>query len=162
MNKSAHSNSDTTRLAGYDCSGGKNMACNPGNYSNGDTEASNPDSPCRPCEKGYSCPGGTDHSTCRQGSYQNATSQNKCLSCPAGKYQLYPGQDACVDCPAGYFCPERTVNPIVCGSVALYCPLNSGIVQAVREGYYITPPAGRKVNDISRQFVRRAPSALAG
>ncbi|GMH83062.1 hypothetical protein TrST_g8014 [Triparma strigata] len=122
--------------AGYECIGGETAACDAGTYSNGDTQLLNPDSPCQPCEKGYSCPGGTDHSPCRQGSYQNATSRTKCLSCPAGKYQEDPGQDACVDCPAGYFCPERTVNPIACGSKALYCPLNSGVVQVVSDGYY--------------------------
>ncbi|GMH82603.1 hypothetical protein TrST_g12511 [Triparma strigata] len=105
----------------YNCNDGKTAACDAGTYSNGDT-----------------CPGGTDHSPCRQGSYQPDPSQSTCLSCPPGKYQNVDGQDACVDCPSGYFCPERTVIPIACGSAALYCPLNSGIVQAIHEGYYST------------------------
>ncbi|GMH85604.1 hypothetical protein TrST_g3603 [Triparma strigata] len=70
--------------AGYDCSEGETAACDAGTYSNGNTQASHPDSPCRPCEKGYSCPGGTDHSPCRQGSHQPDTSQSTCLSCPTG------------------------------------------------------------------------------
>ncbi|GMI07372.1 hypothetical protein TrLO_g7543 [Triparma laevis f. longispina] len=124
--------------AGYDCSGGETAPCDAGTYSNGDTHNSTPAVPCQPCEKGYSCPGGTDHSPCRQGSYQPDPSKSTCLSCPAGKYQLNPGNDTCADCTVGHFCPERTVNPIPCGSAALYCPLNSDIVQAVKEGNYST------------------------
>ncbi|GMH98458.1 hypothetical protein TrVE_jg6068 [Triparma verrucosa] len=45
-----------------------------------------------------------------------------------------------LDCPAGYFCPERTVNPITCGSVAMYCPLNSGVVKPCPD--YQTSAAG--------------------
>ena len=91
-----------------------------------------------PCEEGYSCPGGTDRRPCRQGSYQPDASQSDCLSCPKGKYQQEPAKALCVSCPAGYFCPERTVNPIECGSIALFCELNSGTVQAVSEGEITT------------------------
>ncbi|GMH77265.1 hypothetical protein TrLO_g2296, partial [Triparma laevis f. longispina] len=119
--------------AGYDCSGGTTVMCSPGNYSNGDTAG------CEPCQKGYYCPGATDHHMCRPGSYQPDPSQTSCLACPAGKQQEYSGKDECADCPVGHFCPERTVNPIVCGSVALFCPLKSAIVQSADEGYYTTP-----------------------
>ncbi|GMH73197.1 hypothetical protein TL16_g06118 [Triparma laevis f. inornata] len=109
--------------AGYDCSGGETVICDPGKYSNGDTAG------CVP----------TDHNSCLPGSYQPSTSQSSCLACPPGKYQNHEGQDACINCPPGFFCPERTVHPIKCGSVALFCPLNSETVDTSEEGYYTTP-----------------------
>jgi len=123
----------STCPSGYVC-GETNEPCPTGKYSNGDTDG------CESCEAGYSCPGGTDRSQCFPGSYQPHSSQSTCLSCEAGKYQENPGQDTCVNCPVGHFCPERTVNPIACGNVALFCPANSDQVSSVDEGHYTTPP----------------------
>ena len=46
--------------------------------------------------------------------------------------------EQCIECPAGYFCQKRTVNPIECGSIALFCPLSSATVQPATQGYYTT------------------------
>ncbi|GMH90277.1 hypothetical protein TrST_g7328 [Triparma strigata] len=120
--------------------------CGPGYYSNEEGNFSEGGSSCGPCEKGHGCPGGTDQIACRPGSYQPDTSQASCLACPAGKYQQNSGEDACVDCPAGYFCPERTVNPITCGSAALFCPLNSEIIQSADEVPLSTETTAKREN----------------
>eukprot|EP00519_Triparma_laevis_P007065 CAMPEP_0182496394 /NCGR_PEP_ID=MMETSP1321-20130603/5043_1 /TAXON_ID=91990 /ORGANISM="Bolidomonas sp., Strain RCC1657" /LENGTH=1494 /DNA_ID=CAMNT_0024700001 /DNA_START=461 /DNA_END=4945 /DNA_ORIENTATION=- len=119
--------------SGYDCSGVSTVMCPIGQFSNSTTEG------CVPCQKGSYCPGGTDQRKCQAGTFQNISSKSFCLPCPAGKYQQDEGKDACVGCPAGHFCPERTVNPIACGGVALFCPPNSGSVQSAGEGNYTIP-----------------------
>ncbi|GMH62118.1 hypothetical protein TrLO_g3231 [Triparma laevis f. longispina] len=123
--------------AGFDCSTGTNVACKPGNYSNGETQ--NMIQPCQQCAKGFRCPGGTDHRPCQPGSYAPNEAADKCTSCPGGTYQGLFGQDQCLGCPAGYFCPGSAVEPIKCGSAALFCPANSTIVQVAGEGNYTTP-----------------------
>lgn len=119
-----------------DCRNGNPTACPAGRYSNGYTQET--DTPCQPCEKGFSCPGSTKENICPAGSHAPEQSLEECLACPKGKYQGDAGQDKCLGCLAGYFCPERTVHPIPCGSVALFCPPNSTIVQAVGVGIYTT------------------------
>ncbi|GMH77097.1 hypothetical protein TL16_g07293 [Triparma laevis f. inornata] len=138
--------------AGYDCSGGTTEMCALGTYSNGGTVG------CEP----YYCAGAADRHMCHAGSYQPDASQASCLACPPGKYQEVPGQDACVDCPAGYFCTERTVNPIACGSAALFCPLNSEIVQAADEGHYTTPLSTETTTKREGQAVCEAGFACNG
>ncbi|GMI02508.1 hypothetical protein TrLO_g61 [Triparma laevis f. longispina] len=121
---------------GFDCRNGNPTACPAGRYSNGYTQET--DAPCQLCEKGFSCPGSTKENVCPAGSHAPEQALEECLACPKGKYQGDAGQDKCLGCLAGYFCPERTVHPIPCGSVALFCPPNSTIVQAVGVGNYTT------------------------
>ncbi|GMH96172.1 hypothetical protein TL16_g13280, partial [Triparma laevis f. inornata] len=118
--------------AGYECVRGTTTPCATGKYSEGGSN-------CGPCEKGYRCPGGTDRQECLPGSHQSAVSSSTCFPCEAGKFQQGRGMETCDDCLAGYFCPERTVNPVACGSVALFCEAEATIVAAASSGYYTTP-----------------------
>ncbi|GMH80315.1 hypothetical protein TrLO_g10523, partial [Triparma laevis f. longispina] len=94
---------------------------------------------CKECEPGYKCPGGINHVPCLPGYHQAAPSSAKCEPCEAGKYQANPGRENCDKCRAGYFCPKGSVDPIECGSKALFCPANATTVQPTSEGYYTTP-----------------------
>ncbi|GMI10820.1 hypothetical protein TrLO_g15777 [Triparma laevis f. longispina] len=91
------------------------------------------------CELGYKCPGGMNRVACLQGSFQADSGSTTCNPCEAGTYQANPGQAQCEPCLEGHFCPTGTVTQIKCGSVALFCPSNSGTVQSADEGYYTTP-----------------------
>ena len=89
------------------------QACVKGQYVAAD------DMSCADCPKGFYCP--TDKLeypfACANGTYQNQTGQQACLSCPAGhscpKADVTPtecntglysllGVDECFVCPAGY------------------------------------------------------------
>lgn len=68
----------------------------------------------------------------------------------------------CLDCLAGYFCQEKTINPIVCGSAALFCPPNSGSGQSADEGYYTTPLSAETTTKREGQAICEAGFACVG
>ena len=94
---------------------------------------------------------------CAAGSYREETSLSTdetratCSPCEAGKYQPDEAKPTCLPCTAGHFCTESSTAPIPCGSVALYCPIQSSIVNAALSGYYTTPTSaaeGQRVDQI--------------
>ena len=94
---------------------------------------------------------------CSPGSFRSETSlstdesRKSCDSCVAGRYQGDGGKEDCSACPEGYFCTESSTAPIQCGSVALYCPTESPIVNAATSGYYTTPTSSPAENRVAQQ-----------
>ncbi len=80
-----------------------------------------------PCVAGQHCIGGVSR-PCDGGFY--GTSPALSVSTCSGP------------CPAGYYCPSGTVTPVVCGSVAVYCPARSAGPTTVSPGYYSIGGAG--------------------
>ena len=75
---------------GFDCTGGQLTPCPVGNFSLGDGA-------CRPCDRGYRCPGASNQIICGPGS-RDAPENNfgSCAKCEAGKYQGSEGSTACI------------------------------------------------------------------
>ena len=94
---------------------------------------------------------------CSPGSFRSETSlstdesRKSCEPCKAGRYQGHGGKEDCSACPQGYFCTESSIAPILCGSVALYCPTESPIVNAATSGYYTTPTSAPAENRVAQQ-----------
>ena len=115
------------------------------------------DGKCESCPSGHRCPGGTKAMPCFPGSFRSETSlstdesRKSCDPCVAGRYQGDGGKEDCSACPEGYFCIESSTAPIQCGSVALYCPTESPIVNAATSGYYTTPTSAPAENRVAQQ-----------
>lgn len=74
--------------------------------------------------------------TCSLGHY---CIDGKMKPCPAGTYGNTVGLFSKVcsgACPEGYYCPEKTIIPMKCGSEHVYCPLGSSFPLKVPLGYY--------------------------
>ena len=125
-------------------------ACEGGEYFSGDSNA---------CAK---CPGGkystvsyaaakaaslaesvTCNMDCPVGFYCPAGSTSP-LPCPAGRFGDRRGasSSSCAgSCRLGYFCPLASTAPdtYVCGNATFYCPAESGLRLAAKDGFYSAP-----------------------
>ena len=139
---------------GSTCQGGLLSPCPVGHASNQTKQTS-----CPVCEPGTfsNSPGSIACTPCPPGQFASGSGASTCTLCPAGSFQDRAGQSAssscrdgqvsqnatgstqCIPCPPYFFCPPGSSldnGPILCSSLAQYCPGNTSAAWVVPTGSY--------------------------
>ena len=70
---------------------------------------------CRPCDRGYRCPGASVQIECGSGRRDAPElGFSSCTQCEAGKFNRDEGATGCVDCPRGFYCGDGATEPVPC------------------------------------------------
>ena len=119
--------------------------CPPGTYTDSDGQST-----CKPCEDGYYCTGGANHTACPRGT--EGTGEGKkneaegCSQCLEGKYAANEGTPECSTCTAGTYNTTKGNTGCDTCPIGKYCTGGSHNANCPA-GTYRNSTGGKKVED---------------
>lgn len=79
------------------------------------------------------CPG---FRLCESGFFCNGEIKIPCPSGVVGDREGYSTEKCGHPCPKGFYCPLRTITPLLCGNSSVYCPPSSSRPLPIPSGYF--------------------------